>query len=125
MEELDIIDIIEYKAIQTQSIYIVLYSQGYCEPSNYDETVCFIKNTTDTEYIVEQIAIFVKKMSRDYVFEFDDEFYGNEAKLKIDVYKNVKIKNCNQNLKINFEDIEKQLYHKLIHIGFRCVHGSP
>lgn len=29
MEELDIIDIIEYKAIQTQSIYIVLYSQGY------------------------------------------------------------------------------------------------
>ena len=125
MEELDIIDIIEYKAIQTQSIYIVLYSQGYCEPSSYDETVCFINNTTDDEIIVEQIAIFIKEMSRDYKFEFDDEFYANEAKFKIDTYKNVSIKNCDKNIKLNFENIEKKLYHKLIDIGFSCDHETP
>ena len=118
MEELDIIDIIEYRAIQIQSIYIALYSQGYCEPSNFNETVCFI-NSTDKETIIEQIAIFVQKMTKDYTFEFDDEFYGDEANFKIDGYKNVKIKNCNQSLKINFEDIEKQVYDKLVVFGFK------
>lgn len=121
MEELDIINIIEYKAIQTQSIYIVLYSQGYCEPSNFDENVCFINSTNDKD-IIEYITMFIKKMSRDYIFEFDDEFCGNEANFMIDGYKIVKIKNCNQNLFLNFEDIEKQLYYKLIEIGFKCSH---
>ena len=118
MEELDIIDIVEQRAIQTQSIYIVLYAQGYCEPSNFDETVCFI-NFADEENIIEQIAMFVKKMTRDYTFEFDNEFYGNEANFMIDGYKNVKIKNCNQSSKLNFENIEKQVYDKLIVSGFK------
>jgi len=118
MEELDIINIIEYRAIQTQSIYVVLYAQRYCEPSNFDETVCFI-NSTNEENIIEHIVMFVKKMTRDYIFEFNDEFYGNEAKFEIDGYKNVKIKNCNQSLKINFENIEKQLYDKLMVSGFK------
>lgn len=66
------------------------------------------------ETIIEQIAIFIKKMTRYYTFEFDDEFYGDEANFKINGYKNVKIKNCNQSLKFNFEDIKKQVYDKLI-----------
>lgn len=118
MEELDIIDIIEHKAIQTQSIYVVLYAQGYCEPANFDETVCFINSTNEIK-IVEHIISFVKKMSKDYTFEFDSEFFDDVAYFKIDGYKNVKIKNCNQNLKINFEDIEKQVYDKLIVSGFK------
>lgn len=69
-------------------------------------------NLADHENIVE-------KMIKYYTFEFDNEFYDNEVHFKIDEYKNVKMKNCNQSLKFNFEDIEKQLYDKLIVFGFK------
>ena len=85
---------------------------------NFDETVCFI-NSTNKINIIELIVLFVKKMTKDYISEFDEEFYNDEANFEIDGYKKVKIKNCNKSLKLNFEDIEKQVNDKLIVSGLK------
>lgn len=107
------IDLIEQFAIKKKEIYIVAYTEKYCEPSDFDERLSFI-NSTESEQIIKYIVEYVKLHSKYNEFEFDNEFCGDEAQFKIDGYKTIKIKNCNPELKINFEDIEKTLYDELI-----------
>lgn len=118
MEKFDIIDLIEQKAIEKKCIFVALYSQGYCEPANYDEVCCFI-STTNTQEIIEHIVGFLTTMTKNFEFEFDEEFFENTGQFKIDGYKNVVIKNFNPNYKVDFAHIEKPLYLHLIKNKFK------
>ncbi len=113
MEHIYMIDLIERLATENKNIYIVAYSEIYCEPKDFDDGIYFI-NSKEPKQIIEYIVKFVKQHSKDYEFEFDDEFYGNKAQFKIDGYKTVKIKNCNPKLKINFDEMKKILCDELI-----------
>jgi len=103
------IDLIEQFAIKKKEIYIVAYTEKYCEPSDFDERLSFI-NSTESEQIIKYIVEYVKLHSKYNEFEFDNEFCGDEAQFKFVGYKIIKIKIVNPDLKLTFEVIKKHLY---------------
>jgi hypothetical protein len=122
MTNINIADLIHEKAVEEKSISVSLCTTGYCDPTVFDEDVCFI-NAIELDEIIEEISVFVKENSQNNEFQFDYEFCKNEAQFKIDGYKDVFIINCNPNLKIDFEDIEKPLYEKLIDLGLKSQYN--
>lgn len=118
MEVLNIENLIREKAIEEKCIYIIISTKKHSKPYYFNQDACFI-NSVEPNEIVANIANFIEYYSEDGDFTFDLEFYENEARFTIDGYKYVYIKNCNSDLKIDFANIEKSLYEKLIDSGLR------
>lgn len=113
-----VLNIIDDYTTQNKCIFIIAYSQGYCELKNYDEEVCLIYST-DKEEIIDSIVNFIKKISNGLKFEFNEYFQEREAYFQIDGYKNILIKNNNLEFEFDFSQIEKIVYDKLILNGLQ------
>ena len=120
MEITDIIELVEHYAQEKKCIYILSYSEGYCEPRQFEENVCFIKSTKNDE-IISNIVKFLKVVSKRKEFEFREYFQKNEANLIIDGYNNLIMKNCNSKTDIDFIELENGLKDELIKNGWKQV----
>lgn len=120
MEITDIIELVEHYAEQKKCIYILAYSEGYCEPRQFEEHVCFIKSTKHDE-INENIVKFLNTISKHKEFEFGEYFQILEANFTLDGYNNVIMKNCVPESRVDFSKLENDLKDALVKDGWKQV----
>lgn len=134
---MDVTELAESHANSINSTFVVLYSESYCKPDDYNQNVYFI-NETDINLLAEKIAYFVKSMSNDYKYYFDGETYYHYSKpdldyetkqhiftckFSIDGYLKVMVQNHNKNIiqeSFDIDQFEQTLINELENLGMKC-----